>query len=122
MSRKTLQKTIKDLGGFVFSVDTLDTVQLLAKSYDVMRAYGIKTSLVKEIAKAIGYDPRRDPDCALLSLYANNLGPALDYETQLCLLNEAFDLFEEISPSHYYFGSQEGDGACFGWWLEEEGF
>ncbi len=27
-----------------------------------------------------------------------------------------FDHFDEISPHGYYFGAQEGDGACFGWW------
>lgn len=36
-------------------------------------------------------------------------------------LNEIlFDYLNGIAPDNYYFGSLPGDGACFGFWKNEE--
>ena len=32
----------------------------------------------------------------------------------------AFDRLGELAPDGFYFGASEGDGACFGFWLEQE--
>jgi hypothetical protein len=32
----------------------------------------------------------------------------------------AFDRLGELAPTGFYFGASEGDGACFGFWLQEE--
>lgn len=32
----------------------------------------------------------------------------------------ASDRLSELAPEGFYFGSQEGDGACFGFWLNED--
>lgn len=37
------------------------------------------------------------------------------------LLNEdVFDTLNELAPDGFWFGSNEGDGACFGFWPAEE--
>lgn len=36
------------------------------------------------------------------------------------LIQELFELMDELSPDGYYFGSHEGDGACFGYWKADE--
>ena len=32
------------------------------------------------------------------------------------LLEDIHTALNEYSPTHFYFGAQEGDGACFGFW------
>lgn len=34
-------------------------------------------------------------------------------------MDDLFELLEEICPEGWWFGSQEGDGACFGFWEVE---
>jgi hypothetical protein len=34
-------------------------------------------------------------------------------------LEELTDALQELAPTGFYFGSQDGDGACFGFWLDE---
>jgi len=37
------------------------------------------------------------------------------------ILNEdIWDLINNIAPDYTYFGSQEGDGACYGFWTDDE--
>jgi hypothetical protein len=41
------------------------------------------------------------------------------------IVNELQDALNECAPDYLYFGANEGDGACFGWWpslnnLEED--
>lgn len=35
-------------------------------------------------------------------------------------LEDLHEALAEVAPAGFYFGSQEGDGACFGFWLEQE--
>ncbi len=35
------------------------------------------------------------------------------------LLEDMFDLLNEVAPPYGYFAAHEGDGADFGWWLSE---
>ena len=32
----------------------------------------------------------------------------------------AFDRLNDLAPTGFYFGASEGDGSCFGFWLQEE--
>lgn len=34
-------------------------------------------------------------------------------------VDDLADVLREHAPAGFYFGSQEGDGACFGFWLEQ---
>ena len=34
-------------------------------------------------------------------------------------LEELTEALQELAPVGFYFGSQDGDGACFGFWLDE---
>lgn len=35
-------------------------------------------------------------------------------------LADLHEALSEVAPSGFYFGSHEGDGACFGFWLDQE--
>lgn len=45
-----------------------------------------------------------------------------DWDDELAcqLLEELTDCLQELAPCGFGFGSQEGDGACFGFWLSED--
>ena len=51
-----------------------------------------------------------------------------DYDQQVRLggqeydwaLDECFYILDDVAPEGYYFGTLEGDGACFGFFKEEE--
>jgi len=46
---------------------------------------------------------------------------APDYTVeQMYAFDEIIDWLEEIAPDGMVFGTQEGDGACYGWWKVEE--
>ena len=34
-------------------------------------------------------------------------------------LEELTDALQDLAPCGFYFGSQDGDGACFGFWIDE---
>lgn len=35
-------------------------------------------------------------------------------------LDTLFSILDQHAPQYFYFGSHQGDGACFGWWLPED--
>ena len=43
-----------------------------------------------------------------------------DEDDQAELFDEIVDYLNEVAPKGVSFGSQEGDGACFGFWKNEE--
>lgn len=47
------------------------------------------------------------------STYWNSAEMYYDYEELICLM-------ERAAPKGYWFGSNEGDGACIGYWPIEE--
>jgi hypothetical protein len=42
------------------------------------------------------------------------------WEMQGWLLEELFDALNELAPRGYYFGSSEGDGSDYGFWMWQE--
>jgi len=44
-----------------------------------------------------------------------------DSEEALYIVDELADALQEFAPDYVYFGSLEGDGACFGFWPDIDG-
>ena len=42
------------------------------------------------------------------------------WENYSWALEECYDILNELAPEGYYFGTMEGDGACFGFFKEEQ--
>ena len=42
-----------------------------------------------------------------------------DTEDAQILVDQMQDALDDIAPEGWYFGTCEGDGACFGWWPVE---
>lgn len=107
--------TLDQLDGFpwIVSCDTLKTEDLLVKFWSAAeycavladRPQLLNRGTLANLAKLVGEDSlESDWDDALASDTLGEVGSAL------C----------EVAPSGFYFGSQEGDGACFGFWLSQD--
>lgn len=114
MSKQALSQTIRKKGGLIISEGTLDTVSLLCTARDLLMSWGIRTQLTHMIDLAIGMS--LVDQTASHAYYYNRLKVHATPEELFHLWSEdVFNLFNEIAPKGYYFGSHEGDGACIGW-------
>jgi hypothetical protein len=119
MGKKELQEVIKHHEGFILSDGTLKTETLLAKACELFNVYGIETKLNEEI-------PMLFTELGTGSLvadvyYGAEIKEDKREEAEYIWNEDVYNLFSELSPNGYYFGSSEGDGACIGWFrLEEE--
>lgn len=117
MSKASFKKNVKQDNGYILSDGTHDYQALLCKSYDLLVNFNIRTHLKKEIEKALGL-PK---DASAERLYFYSELPEYDIDVLASLWNDdVFYLFEDLTPNGYYFGTLEGDGACFGWFKLEE--
>jgi len=102
--------TLDQLDGFpwIVSTDTL-RVDHLADAY-----LGAFDQLGQDVPEPFRSDLQQ---CAAYAsgLTAPDPCDAWDVATQW-----AFDRLGELAPDGFYFGASEGDGACFGFWLEQE--
>jgi len=107
--------TLDQLDGFpwIVSTDTLKTEHLLVKYWEAAETVAVllerpcflDPETLQELRLLVGEDSKeKDWDCDLAQRTLETLTAAL----------------EEAAPAGFYFGSQEGDGACFGFWLEQE--
>lgn len=107
--------TLDQLDGFpwIVSCDTLKTEDLLPKFWSAAeicavlldRPQLLNPGTLASLAKLVGEDSSEsDWD---------------DTEARQTL-EELFDALNDAAPSGFGFGSQEGDGACFGFWLGED--
>lgn len=96
---KTSEANIEDLKGMVVSDGTMRSEDLIPKFLNVLKVYG------KDVYdKYVGENPE------VLDL------SGMDDETMGWVVDELFDKLNEIAPEGYSFGSQDGDGACYGFW------
>lgn len=97
---------------WVASCDTLRPEDLLPKFWSVAEVLALAANkpealspaTLASLAKLVGEDSREadwnDDEAAQT-------------------LEELTDALQELAPVGFYFGSHEGDGACFGFWLDE---
>jgi hypothetical protein len=131
MSIKDLQKDIRKNEGYILSDGTLNLTHLLPKAYDLLVTYNMQSQTAKDIKKAIEevfINTDTDQTEKLLPTYINQYYSEIEIpddkqEEANYLWNEdIFNYFNSIAPNNYYFGSNEGDGACIGWFLMTDEF
>ena len=92
---------------WIVSCDTLKTETLLVKFWSTAEQLGIKLSdsLVADLTLLVGEDSKKS-----------------DWNVELAResLAELDDALNSAAPDGFYFSSQDGDGACFGFWLQDE--
>jgi hypothetical protein len=130
-----LQEVIINNGGFILSDGTLNLQHLLPKAYDLLSNYEIdKPELKQEILdcfeleyygadKEFSKEQFIDKELSLFVEQYHGDAELMDDKQELAsyLWNEdIFNLFNNIAPTGYYFGSSEGDGACIGWFKFED--
>jgi hypothetical protein len=127
MSIKDLQKVIKQEEGYILSDGTLNLTHLLPKAYDLILTYNMRTNLKQEI-ESVFVNTDKVTEEKLLPTFANQYYDHVEIpedkqeDASYLWNNDIFNYFNNISPTGYYFGSQEGDGACIGWFkcVEED--
>ena len=92
---------------WIVSCDTLKTETLLVKFWCTAEQLGTKLSdsLLADLALFVGEDSKES-----------------DWNDQLASesLAELSDALNSAAPDGFYFSSQDGDGACFGFWLQDD--
>lgn len=134
MSIKALQADIRKREGYILSDGTLQNSTLLAKAFDLIVAYNFsaakRKNLLDEIARCFTWSNiEYQKDFAHLFPHASLDIPRFysyceiveaQQEDASWIWNESlYNLFNNIAPKGYYFGSSEGDGACIGWFKIE---
>jgi hypothetical protein len=92
---------------WIVSCDTLKTETLLVKFWSTAEQLGIKLSdsLVADLTLLVGEDSKES-----------------DWDDELASesLAELIDALNSAAPDGFQFGSEQGDGACFGFWLQDD--
>jgi len=92
---------------WIVSCDTLKTENLLVKFWGITEQLGIKLSvpLLADLTLLVGEDAKES-----------------DWNDQLASdsLAELNDALNSAAPDGFQFSSQDGDGACFGFWLQDD--
>lgn len=107
--------TLDQLDGFpwIVSCDTLKTEDLLVKFWSAAESCAALTERPQLL----------DPDTlARLTKLVGEDSSESDWSAEQAaeLLEELDRTLNDVAPSGFYFGSQEGDGACFGFWISED--
>lgn len=122
MTIKSLRNTIVKNQGYILSDGTCNLQHLLPKAHDVIYVYNLRAmKLRRAIVNVFKPDKDTREYIAIHGLFAAQYygKVTLDdeqQETANYLWNETiYNLFNNIAPEGYYFGSSESDGACIGW-------
>jgi hypothetical protein len=114
MTENNLTKYIKTHGGFVMSEGSLRMEDLLSAAYNVMNVFKFGSLLCSEIECVFDGDVPTPSNV----FYGTSKIHSEESELNQELWDSVYVLFEEICPDGFYFGSQDGDGACIGFWKE----
>ena len=117
MTLQEFQELIIKDEGVCFSDGTLNLRHLLPKAYDLFNEVDIEPDLRSEIKGLfIGEEPT-----FYNQFYGDSVLNHTKEEEASYLWNEdIYNLFNEIAPEGFYFGSNEGDGAYIGWFKVDE--
>lgn len=106
--------TLDQLDGFpwIVSCDTLKAEDLLPKFWTAAEGLAVlldrpqllNPATLASLAKLVGEDSKEAD---------------WDDTEAAQTLEDLHEALSEVAPAGFYFGSQEGDGACFGFWLEQ---
>lgn len=96
--------------GIVLSVDTLREEDLVSK-YTRFLEYVIEDRKLVEVDFGATEEKIRE-----IAKSGREIIEVGDDNAMSCWLRDVEELFRDISPEGFSFGSQEGDGACFGFW------
>ncbi len=114
VERKRFDVELAASGCVTVSEGTLRSQDLVPKFLDALR-----------ILASAAYEQMQIPAVGFSSVpdYALEDDDHEWWRSDTCayLLNEVlFDALNEHAPEGFHFGSHEGDGACFGFWPNEE--
>jgi hypothetical protein len=102
--------------GLIVSEATLKTDDLLSSYYQLIKDYNLSEKMANTIKNFFDEEPTNYnyfySRCHLL--------PEKEEEAQDFLNNDLFYFLSDIAPDGYYFGNNEGDGACFGFFKYED--
>jgi hypothetical protein len=111
VGQKGIEKLHADIvarDGMCVSTDTTRDDHLITSFSNLLRSYGIKHPLLDEATDKIaiwqGRDMRSYEPC----------------EADCHLADDLFDLLASLAPEGFWFGTQVGDGACFGFWRADD--
>jgi hypothetical protein len=123
MSKLDLQRQIRNNEGLILSAGTLRYDDLLAKSYDLVKAYNLRVvdkQLIPDLLLCFN-PPVSDEYSLSTQVYYNETHIPDNMQNLAAEVWDALcSYFNYIAPSGYYFGSQEGDGALIGWFKAAE--
>jgi len=118
MSKKELQKYIRNREGLILSEGTLRPEDLLSTVYDFLQSWGIRFNK-KDILDLFELDKQTDSLSEAVYWNKARLKPNIEEIDAWETFHEFFDFLNELAPAGYYFGSHPGDGACIGFFRDE---
>jgi len=110
--------TLDQLDAFpwIVSCDTLRTEDLLVKYWEALEQV--------HRCRYIGHPFAAEQPTLTQQLerMAGEDAAEADWDEEIAAqhVEKMAELLNAYAPSGFYFGSQEGDGACFGFWLDQE--
>jgi len=132
MSKRDLQKAIKENEGFILSNGTLNLEHLLSSAYDTIVSYNLKgnpnshiqtTTIRNDILECfvIDGDFMKSNDSLYEKVYhgeanINEKAPYSPYD----VWDDVNSYFQSLAPDGYYFGSLEGNDSYIGWFKYNE--
>jgi hypothetical protein len=121
-----IKSEIKRAGGWVVSCDTLRSEDLLGKFCATLANFDgyVRTAnrLQRKGNAALRTMARIERKIGYTNAVLNERWQQANDELSWIVNEDLFDALNEAAPAGYYFSSQEGDGACFGFWKDGDDY